>query len=114
MITVTERLYNSDSYFPESEHEQKLTVNAERVDGKKLSSKVMTVIGELVVKHFPLLSTYEYGKNKQDIEHDLQPLDAFMAELAEKKELICQIAEKVHFKEQMEESTAKSSEGKRN
>ena len=114
MITVTERLNNSDVYFPESEHEQKLTVNAERVDGRKVSSKVMTVIGELVVKHFPLLSTYEYGKNKQDIEHDLQPLDAFMAELAEKKELLCQIAEKVHFKELMEESTAKSSECKRN
>ncbi|MBP0965362.1 MAG: type IV secretory system conjugative DNA transfer family protein [Oscillospiraceae bacterium] len=110
MITVTERPNNTDVYFPESEHEQKLTVNAERVDGKKLSSKVMTVIGELVVKHFPLLSTYEYGKNKQDIEHDLQPLDAFMAELSKEKELICHIAEKVHFKEQMEGSTENSSE----
>ena len=99
MITVTERPNNTDVYFPESEHEPKLTVNAERVDGKKLSSKVMTVIGELVVKHFPLLSTYEYGKNKQDIEHDLQPLDAFLKVLASKPELIREIAEMVQFKE---------------
>ena len=99
MLTNMQRLQNAEKRIAESQRLQRLEQKKERELQEKKDKRRNFIIGELVTKYFPEVSSIELSAKAENAEC-FSPLEAFLIELASDQELVAQIKEKALYWQQ--------------
>ena len=102
MATIDERIIQARERAAQLERQKKLRDNKEKEKQKAIAKRRNEIVGEITLKSFPEFSKFQprYTKKKNDIE--FAELIYFMELLANDKEYINQLKEKVKQKISME------------
>ena len=99
MLTNMQRLQNAEKRIAESQRLQRLEQKKERELQEKKNKRRNFIIGELVTKYFPEVSSIDLSAKAENAEC-FSPLEAFLIELASDQELVAQIKEKALYWQQ--------------
>lgn len=92
-LTLEEQIIRSKQRTAKLEEQKRVQLRNEREKKKKKDQRRNYIIGELVTKYFPALTSLEPG-TKAENRINFQPLEAFLSVLSSEQELIDRLKEK--------------------
>ena len=93
MLTIEERIKNADERTRAIEHQRRLAQKQANDSKRQQKNRLKYILGDLLLKYFPELSEIVPGNAQVETQMQFQYIEAVMAALADKRELIDQLRE---------------------
>lgn len=93
MMDINKRLKSANECIEAAKHRQKTALRQESEKRKKQGQRRNFIVGELVTKYFPEIRDFEPGRTKEETAANFASLEAFLATLANKTDVIKHIKE---------------------
>lgn len=85
--SLNERILRAKAKTAQREYQRRIDLRATRQAEKKVMQRQCYIVGEMVIKHFPVLKNYQPG-TKEENAITFMPVEAFLTVLSQEQKLV--------------------------